>query len=163
MRTTTSYGTLDRLMSGLALSCGALPIVTAVGFRLANVDLTGRCRFQQLLGFPAPSCGLTRSFVALVGGDLERAAAYHLFGPVLFVLFAVCAMQGLCEVSLQRRLPYGYRWAIARPHTAATGGLLASACFFLYYGIRLYARYHLSPADFSIELIQGLIAGAQRL
>lgn len=160
---TNCYSALDRLVSILALSCGALPILIALGFKLSGVNLMGKCRFQQLLGFPAPSCGLTRSFVALVGGDLESAAVYHLFGPALFALFAVCALQGVSEMSLQQRLPYGYRWAIAQPQTTITGALFAASCFFIYYGIRLYARYHLSPQDFSNELIQGLIAGAQML
>lgn len=158
-------------MSLIAIFLGVLPILTAVGFRLGNVDLTGDCRFQQLLGFPAPSCGFTRSFVALAGGDLKSAAAYHLFGPILFAGFALCALQGLAEVSLKRSLPYGYRWALfhlrssanAQPKSFVVGLLVFALCFFLYYVARLYARYHLVPADFSDGWVQMFIAGARSL
>lgn len=48
---------------------------------IGGVDL---CWSRILLGRACPGCGLTRSFVALAGGDLGRAAACNPTGPVLF-------------------------------------------------------------------------------
>ena len=48
---------------------------------IARVDL---CWSRILLDRDCPGCGLTRSFVALAGGDLARSFACNPTGPVLF-------------------------------------------------------------------------------
>jgi hypothetical protein len=50
--------------------------------------LTGKfqlCVFRIFTGFPCPGCGLTRSFLALLQGDMAKSFQYHPFLlPVLF-------------------------------------------------------------------------------
>jgi hypothetical protein len=41
------------------------------------------CLVQALCGIPCPGCGVTRSVLALIGGDLGRAWALNPGGPVL--------------------------------------------------------------------------------
>lgn len=50
------------------------------------------CPFLVLTGLPCPLCGGTRSFAAMWGGDVGRAARLHPLVPLLFPLtLAVCA------------------------------------------------------------------------
>lgn len=46
-------------------------------------------------GIPSPLTGMTRSFVALAGGDVARAFAWHPLGPVAFGLCLVAAALGI--------------------------------------------------------------------
>lgn len=163
MSRVVGYHRMSRAISAIALTLGTLPIIGAFYLRLGGTSPLGDCRFQQAFGFPAPSCGLTRSFIALVRGDWGDAIAYHLFGPVLFLGFAACAIQGLTELIMQRPIPYGYRWAVLRPKSTGLGLSVFALSFLTYYGIRLYARYQLVASNFDSDMIQGLITGAHLL
>ncbi|WP_370289303.1 DUF2752 domain-containing protein [Nocardioides sp.] len=57
------------------------------------------CPFRRLTGLPCPGCGLTRSWVHLMHGDLPAAFAVHWFGP-LFAAFVVV----LAVASVRRRI-----------------------------------------------------------
>lgn len=48
------------------------------------------CLIQKLIGFPCPTCGMTRSFFALINGDFRLSFQLHpmLFSiPILIILF----------------------------------------------------------------------------
>ncbi|TKV59293.1 DUF2752 domain-containing protein [Nakamurella flava] len=49
------------------------------------------CPFRLLTGLPCPGCGLTRSWVFAVHGDLDASLAAHPFGPPLLGLTLVLA------------------------------------------------------------------------
>ncbi|HZU26576.1 MAG TPA: DUF2752 domain-containing protein [Bryobacteraceae bacterium] len=90
------------------------PVVTAVlmlamlvGVRLSmradaeNVWLLGKrtdstCTFRQAFGIPCPNCGMTRSFVLAVHGDVHDAMLLNPAGPLLVagVLAAVVMLLG---------------------------------------------------------------------
>lgn len=57
------------------------------------------CPFRFLTGLPCPGCGLTRSWVYLMHGDLGSALASNWFGPVLIV-----AVLALTLVTVRARL-----------------------------------------------------------
>ena len=57
------------------------------------------CPFRALTGLPCPGCGLTRSWVYLMHGDIGSSLASNWFGPVLIVAVLVLAV-----VSLRSRL-----------------------------------------------------------
>ena len=45
------------------------------------------CPIREILGLPCPGCGISRSIIALLHGDLETSISIHAFGP--FFLFAI--------------------------------------------------------------------------
>lgn len=47
------------------------------------------CWSRILLGRDCPGCGMTRSFIAMGGGQLGHALAYNPLGPVLFATLAL--------------------------------------------------------------------------
>ncbi|MDA1048937.1 MAG: DUF2752 domain-containing protein [Planctomycetota bacterium] len=55
-----------------------------------GIPLPGTCTFKEFVGADCPGCGLTRCFVSMGHGQLERA--WH-FNPVGIVFFAIVASQ----------------------------------------------------------------------
>ena len=55
-----------------------------------GVPLPGTCTFKQYVGADCPGCGLTRCFVSMGHGQLQRA--WH-FSPVGVAFFAIVASQ----------------------------------------------------------------------
>jgi hypothetical protein len=47
--------------------------------------LPGSCVMRGVFGVDCPTCGLTRSFIALADGEFARAFAFHRLGPLLFI------------------------------------------------------------------------------
>lgn len=94
---------------------GALGLVLAFGPLAARLlaptapeafalprNILPQCLVHQLTGLPCPTCGLTRSFAAMAGGDVARALKFHPLGPALFVS-AVALGAGLCVAALFSR------------------------------------------------------------
>ena len=50
------------------------------------------CPFRALTGLPCPGCGLTRSWVYLMHGDIGASLASNWFGPVLILAVVVLAV-----------------------------------------------------------------------
>lgn len=50
------------------------------------------CPFRALTGLPCPGCGLTRSWVYLMHGDIGSSLASNWFGPVLIVAIVILAV-----------------------------------------------------------------------
>lgn len=68
-----------------------------VAMGLLGLNLTGLllfpCPFLSLTGLPCPGCGLTRSCLCLLHGDLPGSLGYHAFGP-LVVLIGLTGLAG---------------------------------------------------------------------
>lgn len=119
------------------------------------------CLFQATFGFPAPSCGFTRAFIALARGDLSTALMYHAFGPLL--LAALVAVAGISTLELVLRRSF---LEIYRPLTHYRTLLPLVALYIGYYGLRLWVRYHDLDLPFhwaESRLWQLFVAGAQAL
>jgi len=69
------------------------------------------CPLYHFTGIPCPSCGLTRSFMAVARGDLMRAVQFHAFGPLLYGVFLLLGLHIILELLLNRviTVPY-WRW-----------------------------------------------------
>ena len=93
----------------------------------------GRCLLRDLTGIPCPTCGMTRSFMAVARGDLGQAIDYHLFGPALFLLLLVAVLHLSCELASNRPIATFYSRALLNSRLQ----LLLIASFLGYYGIRL--------------------------
>lgn len=47
------------------------------------------CIFKKLFNISCPSCGLTRSFRALLRLDIITSFKYNIFGPILFIIIII--------------------------------------------------------------------------
>ena len=69
---------------------------------------------SRWLGFECPTCGLTRSVVSLMAGDLNRSLAFHHFGWLIVLLILVQIPYRLTRIALpDRRFPALERAGIA--------------------------------------------------
>ncbi|MEM9006894.1 MAG: DUF2752 domain-containing protein [Cyanobacteria bacterium P01_F01_bin.86] len=140
----------------------SFPIVDAFLIAFAGFDYPlSKCQFQATFGFPAPSCGLSRSFVAFVSGDWVSALQYHLFGPVFFLMFCSIIVVSLTELRLKRSLMEFYAYLFDYRVTLSLFFLMLA-----YYGLRLYARYAVVATPWGIDqtaLWQFLKVGAESL
>ena len=119
------------------------------------------CLFQWAFGLPAPSCGLTRSVVALMAGDWPRALSYHLFGPVFVVLATTLTLATSFELITQRSITDWYErlW-----RSRAT--VILFSLYVAYYGVRLWIRYTLPSLPWGLDdtiAWQQLVTGAMAL
>ena len=64
------------------LQLGGLEAVNLAG---THVQLPNLCGSRSLFGVECPGCGLTRSFIALAGGDLTKSLQFHRLGWLLTV------------------------------------------------------------------------------
>ena len=130
-----------------AIAAMGTPLLVAVGISQGGLSLPlPPCLFQAVLGFPAPSCGLTRAFLALAQGDWQLALSYHLFAPLLMALAAAIVLISVGELITKRSwLALYRRWL--PPSTT----LPLIALFLGYYGLRLWARYTLTSLPWGLE------------
>lgn len=96
------------------------------------------CPLYHFTGVPCPSCGLTRSFMAMARGDLLRAAQFHAFGPLLYGIFLLLGVHILLELVLNRAILIPY-WRWLEQHRVHWGIL---GVFLGYYLLRLTTWYH---------------------
>lgn len=92
------------------------------------------CPIRYFAGIPCPTCGMTRSFMAVAAGDWNRAFAQHLFGPFLVVICAIAVVHIAVEIK------FGYR--LITFYSGKTLGrkiqILGLLAYLGYYIIRLY-------------------------
>lgn len=95
------------------LRCGAIgfcviPLVSSWLYLNGNRFSFVFCPVRYWTGVICPSCGMTRSFMAIARGDLTSAIDYHLFGPLLFAGFGLAIVQAVWELSTNHRLQIFY-------------------------------------------------------
>ena len=107
---------LNVLLSHVLLFIGAALLVR-VPNGLAMVPHV--CLVQSLFGIPCPGCGITRSVLAFLGGDVGGALTLNPVGPVLLVVFAI-------QVPLRSLALRGARWSrcVLSTSRATTIGVL---------------------------------------
>ncbi len=69
------------------------PVAPGDGERIAvaGVTLPEVCTFKETLGLPCPGCGLTRSWVSALHGDLGNSLAHHSLGWLVLLYAAAQA------------------------------------------------------------------------
>ncbi|MEM9447852.1 MAG: DUF2752 domain-containing protein [Cyanobacteria bacterium P01_E01_bin.6] len=154
--------TRDRIIRWVTLGACVMPLGGAYlynwGFRLSE----GPCLFQQVFGFPSPSCGMTRSFMAIARGDLATALSFHAFGPLMFAAFLATAVHASIELIAQRAYVPWYKKIFNRPIIPLSVGFF----FVAYYSLRLYVRYssgNFHGSVFHTALWESLVTGAKAL
>lgn len=115
----------------------AAPVLGAVLVSQGTPLPLPACPLRHLTGIPCPTCGMTRSFVALAQGDLAGAIDYHLFGPVLFVGLIVALVHIMLELRAGRQMRGWHTHLLTRPALIWLGGV----SFGGYYGWRLLGLF----------------------
>lgn len=57
--------------------------------QIGNIPLPGICTFRSVTGIPCPGCGLLRSMVSAMHGDVAKSLEYHRLGLVTLVYVAL--------------------------------------------------------------------------
>jgi Protein of unknown function (DUF2752) len=104
------------------------------GYRLSFL----KCPLRSLTGIPCPTCGMTRSFVAIAQGNLNAAIGYHLFGPFIFLLFLAGAISLLWELKTNKNQTFFYRRYFAKSSVYFSVGTL----YLSYYTVRIACLVH---------------------
>jgi hypothetical protein len=68
---------------------GAAVLVALAAPRTLWTGLPDLCVFHRIFHRPCPTCGLTRSWSALLHGDLGAALRFHALGPLLLAGLAL--------------------------------------------------------------------------
>ena len=69
---------------------------------LMGLRFGGECGMKVQFGIPCPQCGMTRSWVGLVRGDLYNAFLYNPAGFLLFCWIAIGGLIGLGRLILRK-------------------------------------------------------------
>ncbi|NES20684.1 MAG: DUF2752 domain-containing protein [Symploca sp. SIO3E6] len=124
----------ERLPRWGILSLCSSPIVGAYfynqGYRLSFLV----CPLRHWTGIPCPTCGMTRSFMAIVRGDGDQALTEHLFGPVLFTVFLITIVHVAIELLTGKKILVFYDKLFRQRKFQ----LLCLLIYLLYYGLRLH-------------------------
>lgn len=62
------------------------------------------CLMHRLTGLSCPGCGLTRSITCITHGELSKAAAYHPFGLIIWVLLLALTAYSLLPNAVRSAL-----------------------------------------------------------
>jgi len=129
--------------------CG-VPILASVYYHQTGYTSIALCPVKTLTGIPCPSCGMTRGFICIVGGDLECAFSENLFSPVVFVGFLVTVVHLFLEILLHRKIDTVYTRLLN--HRLVILALVVGICVYnfirlipLYYSGELAASFLSSP------------------
>jgi hypothetical protein len=99
------------------------------------------CYFQETFGFIGPGCGLTRSVIFFLNGQWMMSLRYHLFGPIIYLISALCLGWSLISLFSNKSLTLSLN-----AHRQGTLLLLIAITFtfsFLgYYGLRCLSLYN---------------------
>jgi hypothetical protein len=112
---------LGVLVSPICLAVALPAIVHAVrGFIVPQFYII--CPFLTITGLPCPFCGLTRSLLSLLQGELLKAFWYHPLGPVVWFGMALFASSSFVLLIFRRRVEL--RISADRRMTSVVTGVL---------------------------------------
>lgn len=112
-----------------------LTVAPIVGAQLYNrgYGLPWTCPILHFTGIPCPTCGMTRSFMAMARADWGQAVAYHGFGVILFGSFIVASLHVAVELLSHRQISTPYTRLVV-DRRFQVGALLS---LLMYHGYRL--------------------------
>lgn len=103
-----------RLRAALALVLGSLLVIAALlppvpagaggdGLTVAGHRLPDACAMYRTTGLPCPGCGLTRSWVAALHGDLSGSLGHHALGWLVLAYAVAQLGRNAAWLALPRR------------------------------------------------------------
>ncbi len=128
-------GRRKRHLRGLAIALGCWTVLILAHLNLPKRVQVPPCSFPVTTGYPCPSCGMTRSMLAMSKGDVVAAFNRQPFGVILFpavLIIAVAAtVEALTGKNLLSKLRPGLWWV-----WAGLIGLMAGWIWVLVTGLR---------------------------
>jgi hypothetical protein len=116
------------------LGLATAPILGAYVYNQGyRVPMLG-CPILHLTGIPCPTCGMTRSFMAIVRGEFSQAIGYHLLGPVIFIACLAAALHVGLELWQQQKIISPLSQLVSRQAFQ----LIVLLIVLSYYAYRLY-------------------------
>lgn len=91
----------------------ALLRVSGDGVLVGGEPLGALCWLRELIGIGCPFCGMTRSMIALVHGDIVASLAFHP-GGILIATLLVAGVGGALAAAVLGRAPVSVRPAFRR-------------------------------------------------
>jgi len=81
-----------------------IPVIITVLLLLAFAMFsdTGLCIFRRVTGLPCPSCGMTRSYIALFSGDIKSAFFMHPLFWLVPIIFGLLTYSYYKKVNLTK-------------------------------------------------------------
>ncbi|MGV9857324.1 DUF2752 domain-containing protein [Gordonia sp. NPDC003425] len=120
----------SRVGAGLVVAGGVAALAAACIITPYGADHGPElCPFRVATGLPCPGCGLTRSWVNLMHGDVGRAFAFNLFGPITLAVTVIAV--GLAGWTLVKGRGAVRRWATP----ALTRVVIALVAVWIIYGV----------------------------
>ena len=103
----------------------AVPAAVAVyAFPRALTHGPVLCPFRRITGHPCPTCGMTRSAVAFLHGDLSASFHAHPFGPLVFLIAIAWAVNTVARRRGRRSIEVPVRWRNAAVTLTAVSWLI---------------------------------------
>ena len=96
------------------------------------------CKFHQITGHSCPTCGMTRSLVALTHLHLKEAFLHHLFGPLVYVIFLISFVALLTEIITGRKIGLGIK-----PSTIRIIIVIFFSLWIIFWIIRLVGEFYI--------------------
>lgn len=122
------------MMRWFALSLLASPLIGAFFYSYSPFSSPFFCPFKALTGIPCPSCGLTRSFLAIAQGNFAQAIDDHLFGLLIFSSLLIGVIHLALEIVKKQKISSVF----SRFVTQKNNLILILITFSIYYLVRLY-------------------------
>jgi hypothetical protein len=105
----------ERFKRCVGLAIALIPIIGSRVLTLGSEIPGLSCPLKRLIGIPCPAWGLTRSFIAIAHGHWTQAIHYHLFAPVLFLVFLTIIVHLILELITNRSIRVFYLSILKRP------------------------------------------------
>jgi Protein of unknown function (DUF2752) len=123
----------QRLKRWTVLGACSAPLIGSFLYKYGYRIPFLKCPLQALIGIPCPTCGMTRSFVAIAQGNLDAAVRYHFFGPTVFLLFLAVIVLFLWDLKTNQNKSFSYRRFFSKSRVYISVGL----SYLGYYAIRI--------------------------
>jgi len=121
-------GVVGALMASQVALLGVLGSATTESVSFAGRELHWGCSFREWFGIPCPNCGMTRSVLLSLHGQITEAASLNPAGPLLVLGLLLFSASMFFLMAYERRHAGA---ALARVRSAITRGSLAYAALLL--------------------------------
>jgi len=98
----------NKLYAILAAACAAgyTWLLLTYYRNISNESDFGVCLFKQVTGIPCPSCGSTRSVLALLRGDFAGALFWNPFGILIILILIISPVWMIYDIVLRKESLY---------------------------------------------------------